>query len=243
MKRKLIATNLLKITPFYPRHIGDYTRNLYFWKCIKKLPVKKFSCVLDAGCGRGGYAKKIAIKYPHLKIDAYDIKKHESWNGKPRNVNFKQSDLLKLEDENYYDFCLSIDVLEHIPENRKVLENIYKALKIAGYFYLHTPTKDEKRIFPEGFFREFDNWAKEEYIGKMYKFEGLKDVMSSIGFEIIEVRETFSFFGSFAWEIDRITDKYVFLKIVLMPLLKFFAHLDVKFSRKGSGILILAMKK
>ena len=77
----------------------------------------------------------------------------------------------------------------------------------------------------------------------MYKLEGLKDVMSSIGFETIEVRETFSFFGSFAWEIDRITDKYVFLKIVLMPLLKFFAHPDVKFSRKGSGILILAMKK
>lgn len=190
---KHIAKNLLKITPFYPRHIGDYTRNLYFWKCIKKLPVKNFTYVLDAGFGGGEYAKKLAIKYHHSKIDACDIKKHESWSDKQRNVNFKQRYLLKLEDENYYYFWLSIDVLEHIPENNKVLENIYKALKVGGYFYLHTPTKDERRIFPEGFFREFDDWTKEEHIGEMYKLEGLKDVMSSIGFEIIEARETFCF--------------------------------------------------
>lgn len=76
----------------------------------------------------------------------------------------------------------------------------------------------------------------------MYRLEELKDIITSIGFGIIEARETFGFFGSFAWEVDRMTDKYVFLKIVLMPLLKFFAHLDVK-SRKGGGILILARKK
>jgi SAM-dependent methyltransferase len=242
MEIKLIAKNLLRYTPFYPRHIGGYVRNLYFWKCIKKLPMKNFTYVLDAGCGGGEYARKIAMKYPYLKINAYDIEKYKFWNDRSRNVNFKQRDLLKLEEENYYDFCLNIDVLEHIPENHKVLENIYKALKAGGYFYLHMPSKDERRIFPKRFFREFDNWAKKEHIGEMYKLEELKDMITSIGFEIIEARETFGFLGSFAWEIDRITDKHVFLKVILMPLLKFFAHLDVKFSRKGGGILILAMK-
>jgi SAM-dependent methyltransferase len=239
---KDMIKRLIRFTPFYPRHIGVYVRTLYFWKSIKKLPVKNFTYVLDAGGGDGNYARELAKKYPHLTINAYDIKKRESWNAHPKNVNFKRRDLLKLEEENYYDFCLSIDVLEHIPENRKVLDNIYKALKNGGYFYIHMPRKDEKRIFPERFFREFDNWAKEEHIGELYKLEGLKDIMSSIGFEIIEARETFGFFGSFAWEIDRITDKLVFLKIGLMPLLKFFAHFDVKFSRKGGGILILAKK-
>lgn len=243
MKIKLIAKSLLRITPFYPQHIGGYVRNLYFWRYIKRLPVKNFTYVLDAGCGGGEYAKKLAIKYHHLKIDGYDIKKYESWNDSFKNINFKQRDLLKLYEENYYDFCLSIDVLEHIPENRKVLENIYKALKMGGYFYLHTPTKDERRIFPERFFREFDNWTKEEHIGEMYNREELKNTITSIGFEIIEARETFGFFGSFAWEVDRITDKHTFLKIVLMPLLKFFSHLDVKVSRRGNGILILAMKE
>jgi len=243
MKIKLIAKSLLRHTAFYPIHIGNYIRNLYFWKYIKKLKVKNFIYVLDAGCGRGGYTKKMAMKYPHLKIAGYDIKKYESWKDKPGNVNFKQKDLLKLEEENYYHFCLSIDVLEHIPENYKVLENIYKALKAGGYFYLHTPSKDERRFFPKRFFAEFDNWAKEEHIGVMYTIEELKVIMSSIGFEIIKTQGTFGFFGSFAWEIDRITDRFRIVKILLMPLLKIFGHLDVIFSRRGANILILASKK
>jgi len=79
MITRVIAKNLLKHTSFYPIHIGYYTRNLYFWKYIKKLPVKNFAYVLDAGCGRGEYAKKLAIKYPHLKISAYDIKGSKLW--------------------------------------------------------------------------------------------------------------------------------------------------------------------
>ena len=213
--------------PFYPKHIGAYTRNLYFWKYTTKLPINSFSCILEAGCGWGEYAKKIALKYPYLKIDAYDIKKYESWDNKPENINFEQKDLLKLEKENYYNFCLCIDVLEHIPENYKVLENIYRALKYVGYFYLHIPVKDKN----------------EEHIGVMYTLKELKDIMSYIGFEIIKTRRTFGFFGSFAWEIDRITDRFRIVKIVLMPLLKIFGHLDVIFSRKGANILILAIKK
>ena len=77
----------------------------------------------------------------------------------------------------------------------------------------------------------------------MYTLKELKDIMSSIGFEIIKTRRTFGFFGSFAWEIDRIIDRFRIMKIVLMPLLKIFGHLDVIFSRKGANILILAIKK
>lgn len=243
MQIKSLIKGILKRTPFHTVHIGAYIRNIYFWRCMKKLPVENFVRILDAGCGGGEYAKKLAIKHPHLKINAYDIKQYESWKRSTKNVNLKQKDLLKLEEENYYDFCLSIDVLEHIPENHKVLSNIYRALKPGGYFYLHMPSKFQKRIFPERFFREVEDWAKEEHIGEMYKIDELKDIMISIGFELIEARETFVFFGGFAWEIDRITDRHIFLKIILMPLLKFFAHLDVKCSGKGRGILILAIKE
>lgn len=233
---------LLKFTPFYPYHIGGYVRNLYFWKYVQKLPLENFSYVLDAGCGNGEYARKIVKKYPYLKIDACDIKKHNSWNTYHRNINFQQLDLLEIKKENYYDFCYSIEVLEHIPNNRKVLENIYKSLKTGGYFYVHTPSKNDKRIFPEKFFKEFDNWAEEEHIGEMYDLKELKEIINSVGFKIIKTRETFGFLGSFVWEIDRITDRYIFLKIILMPLLKLFAYFDIIFSRKGRGILILVKK-
>ncbi len=241
---KEIGRRILKYTPFYPDHMGEYIRNLYFWRCVKKLPVERFIRILDAGCGEGGYAKQLAIKYPHLKIDAYDIKRRDSWDNKSENVNFKQKDLLELEEESYYDFCLSIDVLEHILENQKVLNSIYRALKSGGYFYLHMPGKFQERVFPKRFFREFDNRTKEEHVGEMYTLEELVNIMSSIGFKIFKACETFNFFGKIAWEVDRITDKWIGLKIFLMPLLKLFAHLDLYLpKRKGNGILILVIKK
>jgi 2-polyprenyl-3-methyl-5-hydroxy-6-metoxy-1,4-benzoquinol methylase len=108
---------LLKFTPFYQYHIRDYVRNLHFLKCVKKLPVENFTCILDAGCGNGTYAKKVAKKYSHLKIDACDLKGHEERNVGSKNINFQQLDLLELRKENYYDFCYNIDVLEHTPNN------------------------------------------------------------------------------------------------------------------------------
>lgn len=239
---RTVIKRFLKFTPFYPTHIGDYIRNIYFSKCTESLPWKDFSRILDSGCGHGQYAKKLAIRHPHLKIDAYDIRKYKSWDDAPKNLRFRQKDLLKLTDQNCYDFCLNIDVLEHISENHKVIENIRKALKIGGYFYLHMPGKSESRIFPEKFFREFDDWAKEEHVGEMYELDEIKETVVSIGFEIVEARETFGLLGSFAWEIDRITDKHIFLKIILMPLLKLLSHLDAKCSRKGGGVLVLAVR-
>lgn len=234
---------LLKLTPFYPYHIGGYVRNLHFWKCVEKLPVENFACILDAGCGNGTYAKKVAVKYPYLKIDACDLKRHKEWDADTKNINFQQLNLLELEKENHYDFCYNIDVLEHIPNNQKVLENIYKSLKTGGYFFLHMPSKNtDERIFPKRFFRDFDKWLEEEHIGEMYDLKELEKIMDSIGFKMIKTCETFGFLGSFAWEIDRVTDKCKLLKVVLAPLLKFIAHLDVKFSKKGKGILILARK-
>lgn len=235
---------IIKYTPFYPHHIGGYIRNLYFWRYCQKLPMGKFGYVLDAGCGKGDYAKKLAIRYPFLKIDACDIKEDESWADKPANVIFKKINLLKLKEKNFYDLCFSIDVVEHIRGNYKVLINICQALKQGGYFYLHLPSKTQRTIFPSKFFREFNEWGKIEHVGEKYDYERLKQIINSLGFKIIESRKTFGFWGSFAWEIDRMTDKMIVFKVLTMPLLKLFSRLDLYFpSLNGNGILILATKR
>ena len=72
----------------------------------------------------------------------------------------------------------------------------------------------------------------------MYDLEELKEAVSSVGFEIIKVRKTFGFWGSFAWEIDRITNKYIFLKIILMPLLKTQYQDTRKVSVKALGYFL-----
>ena len=140
---KEIIKSLLRHTPLYPVHIGQYMRKKYFFKYLQMLPITTFHEVLDAGCGPGEYDMKLAVTYPQLKVTGYDVKEFASWNESPKNIQFKQQDLLKLSEENYYDFCLCMDVLEHIPRNRQVLENIYRSLKPNGYFYLHMPNRHQ----------------------------------------------------------------------------------------------------
>ena len=242
-RAKEIIKCLLRRTPFYPVHMGHYLRENYFFKHLKTLSVTLFQEVLDAGCGPGEYAIKLAIAYPHMKITGYDIKKFTSWCDSPENVRFKQQDLCQLSEESHYDFSLSIDVLEHISGNPQVLENIYRSLKPGGYFYLHMPGRDQRRIFPEKFFREFDKWAKDEHTGEQYTLEEMKDIFESIGFIIVDAYNTFDFWGKLAWELDRITDGKKIFKVLLTPLLKVFAHFDLWLSKySGDGILVLGMK-
>lgn len=238
-----VIKRLLYHTPLYPVHMGQYLREKYFFRHLQKLPVASFCRVLDAGCGPGTYTRSLARTYPNMKITGIDIKEFATWDEPPPNVQFKQEDLLRLSGESQYDFCFSIDVLEHIPGNCRVLENIFRSLKPGGYFYLHMPDdKHDRRIIPEKFFREFNEWARDEHIGEQYTLEEMKDLLRSIGFTVIRAHNTFGFWGKLAWEVDRITDSKRNIKVLLMPLLKVLAHLDIWFPKSAGSISVLGQK-
>lgn len=243
MKIKPIAKSLLKHTPFYPVHIGNYIRNLYFWKYLKRLPVEKFTKVLDAGCGKGQYAKKMAQSFPWITMIAMDAKIQNFQGDYSSNLFFREGDLLKLEDNHTYDLIYCIDVLEHIPNNTKIMEHFYQALKDGGYLYLHMPYDiGEKCIFPDRFFAEFNARADKEHIGEQYTLDEIKFILQKIGFEIMRAEYTFGLLGNFAWELDRISDEKIILKIILMPLLKFLGIISVKITHRTGNILVIARK-
>ncbi len=243
MKIKPIAENLLKHTPFYPVHIGNYIRDLYFWKYLKKLPVDKFIKVLDAGCGNGQYAKKMAQKFPWITVIAMDAKTQDFQGDHSANLFFREANLLKLEDNHIYDFIYCIDVLEHISNNTRVMEHFYRALKEGGYLYIHMPYAiGEIRIFPDKFFAKFNDWADKEHVGEQYTLDEIKSILQKLGFEIMGAEHTFGFLGKFAWELDRISDEKIILKIILMPLLKFLGLLSVNIPHRTGHILVMAKK-
>lgn len=234
---------LLDYTFFSPVHIGYYIRNLYFWKSINKLPMGTFKKVLDAGCGPGSYALQIANAFPSIEVHAVDIKKFPISKNVPSNCIFLQSDLRSLNSADTYDFIYSIDVLEHIPDNNKVLQNFYNALKSKGYLFIHIPDENNvTRIFPKKFFTEFDKWKEEEHIGEHYTLHQLESLIKSMGFSIISAEYTFGFLGQLAWELDRLTDHKIAIKIILMPILKVLSQISVRCKHSKGNILIVAQK-
>jgi 2-polyprenyl-3-methyl-5-hydroxy-6-metoxy-1,4-benzoquinol methylase len=230
-------------SPFRPVHMGLFIRKLYFKKYLRKLPIHRIKEVLDAGCSNGTYALQVGKAFPGWQITAVDISDRDFPETSIANVQFQQQDLIALNETATYDFIYSIDVLEHIKGNITVIRNFFRALRPGGYIFLHIPyDKNDKRIFPQRFFKEFNEWADKEHIGEQYTIEELSEILINMGFTIKNSTHTFGFPGSLAWEIDRICDRNFKLKILLMPFLKFLAWVELITRHRKGNTLVLAQK-
>jgi SAM-dependent methyltransferase len=240
---KQFVRRIIDHTPFRPVHMGDFIRNLYFKKYLRKLPVRQFKKVLDAGCGDGSHALQVGKAFPGWQVTAVDIKDLHFPELSMPNVDFQQQDLMTLKETCTYDFIYSIDVLEHIKGNITAIENLSRALKPGGYIFLHIPyDKDEKHIFPHRFFKEFYEWAAEEHIGEQYTTGELSEILKNMGFTIKSTAYTFGFPGALAWELNHICKRSFKLKILLMPFLKLLGWVDVRTSHRKGSTLVLAQK-
>ncbi|TFG76639.1 MAG: class I SAM-dependent methyltransferase [Chrysiogenales bacterium] len=199
--------------------------------------------MLDAGCGEGSYSLEIANACPWAEIRALDLKHGTLPDGAPANLSRVQGDLLQLAGKEEFDFIYSIDVLEHIRGNQQVMRHFHRELKDGGYLFLHMPSDTlDQRIFPDRFFRRFDNWADHEHVGEQYSLPELTLLLTRSGFSICHAQYTFGWLGSLAWELDRLTDSHWHMKISLMPILKLLARLSVLLKTSRGSLLVVAQK-
>jgi 2-polyprenyl-3-methyl-5-hydroxy-6-metoxy-1,4-benzoquinol methylase len=123
---------------------------------------------LDVGCKRGFGAKVLSLFTEELTItDITDLAKKD-------NPNFIQLDFTKdipFDDE--FDTVLCMEVLEHVLEPEKIINNCIKSLKKDGTFVFSTPCVDrqtDKHLKP--FYTEdeirflLDGKVKLEYLFK-----------------------------------------------------------------------------
>lgn len=234
---------LIRATFFSPTHIGQYVRSMHFQRQCRLLPLQQFRLILDAGCGDGAYALGMARACPWAEVQAIDLSPSPLPPGAPANLSLIQGDLLQLAGNEVYDFIYCIDVLEHIRGNPDVMLNFHRALNRGGYLFLHMPDdREQSRIFPKRFFRDFDQWADHEHVGEQYSLPELSHTLSQAGFTILHARYTFGWLGELAWELDRLTDKHWGTKIILMPILKLMARISVHTRPRRGSVLVLARK-
>ena len=104
--------------------------------------------LLDAGCGFGQYDHFILNKFENVQITSIDVKesylednkKFFEYEIKKDRIQFKLADLLSLKLDKKYDLIICIDVLEHIEDDQKVIQNLSCLLKEGGYLIMHSPS-------------------------------------------------------------------------------------------------------
>ena len=228
--------------------IGFQLRSIYFKKILGAyVRNKKLINILDAGSGIGAYTFWLAGRFPHASVTGGDIDRHKLKSCRElakkfhlNNVSFRYVDLTKINGKAAYDVIVTIDVLEHIKNYTKVLQNFHRLLRKDGVLYIHVPQPDQKRIF-----KRLKTWHHEDHVREGVSNTNLQKILKQIGFTIVDSRETFGFFGKLAWEINHLAlSQSMILGGLVFPLLYPLIILDTMIpNANGLGVAMLAQKE
>ena len=164
------------------------------------------SHIADAGSGFGQYVYYLSKKFPPAHISGLDIKQEQvddcnaffSSIGLKERVNFEYADLTKLEAKENYDLILSVDVMEHIEEDRTVFQHFYKALKPGGVLLISTPSdqggSDVHHDHEESFI--------DEHVRDGYGVADIDEKLREAGFSDIHIRYAYGKPGKISWKLS-----------------------------------------
>jgi SAM-dependent methyltransferase len=132
---------------------------------------------LEIGCGTGYVLKMIYEKFPKLRVMASEAQVEGLIFAKNRvkgNVDLCQMDACSIPFQEEFDVIGAYDVIEHIQDHKKVIRQVYDALKVNGIFMVTVP----QHMFL---------WSQYDEVGchyRRYERGELEDLLRDAGFLI-----------------------------------------------------------
>ncbi len=220
------------------------------WRKVKKLLPQSATQVLDAGCGRGVIARAVAKCYPDAVMEAVDelevfqVRNQQlAKNMGLRNCNFIHGNLLELNEENRYDLIISVDNLEHIEDDAKVLGSFFTAMQAGGTLLVHVP--HYYRRWPV--FKWTVNFDVPGHVRPGYHLPELVERIKQAGFAIERSSFSYGFLENLAnnisYAITGAQERNRTMYALVYPLLYVIAWFG-QWSRpnSGAGVWVLAHK-
>lgn len=176
--------------------------------------------VLDAGMGFGQYSYFLAAHYPNWQVTGVDLKQEQvddcnQFFGRigRHNASFHYADLENFDESNSYDLVLSIDVMEHIPDDQAVFNNLCKALRPGGMLLISTPSDQggsDVHHHDEGYKNDGSASFIDEHVRDGYNAGEIAEKLKKGGFSRSEVKYSYGAPGKISW---RLTMKYPILML------------------------------
>lgn len=162
--------------------------------------------IADAGSGFGQYVYYLSGLYPGAEITGLDIKQEQVDDcmlfftsiGRSDKVSFRYADLTKLENLEEWDLVLSVDVMEHIEDDRTVFQRIYRGLKPGGILLISTPSDQGG----SDVHHEHDESFIDEHVRDGYGVEEIEEKLREAGFSEIRVKFSYGAPGKISWKLS-----------------------------------------
>lgn len=162
--------------------------------------------IADAGSGFGQYVYWLYKQYPHARITGLDIKQDQVDDCNrfftaikaSERVSFAYADLTKLETPEAWDLVLSVDVMEHIEDDRSVFRHLYHGLKPGGYLLISTPSDQGG----SDVHHEDDESFIDEHVRDGYGIEDIEEKLREAGFSDIVIKYSYGRPGKLSWKLS-----------------------------------------
>ncbi len=213
--------------------------------CRKKYGIKR---ILDVGCGTGTYC--IFLKRLGYEVIGVDIDKNKINTGRNfrEPADLRHGSALGLPFGNKeFDLVLMTEVLEHIKEPEKAVQEISRVLKDTGIFILSVPTKKYSKSFDDSDYHEKDGYDIKELAELLDgKFHIETHEQSGFIIESAIKHVDFNVMGekglAYVKEVNNESLKFKAYKYILFPVFYFVLSLD-RFFKHGKGLNLIAVCK
>ncbi|HKK69071.1 MAG TPA: class I SAM-dependent methyltransferase [Bacteroidales bacterium] len=239
-------------------------RSWYIRRELKKWASRqgKVANILDAGSGFGQYSWSLSKLADDYRIFGVDVKEEQvadcnrffSKLGKGGRVNFRMADLTSFSEPETYDLVLSVDVMEHIEEDRKVFRNFFGSMTPGGMLLISTPSdkggSDAHEHSSDGVSGFID-----EHVRDGYNREEIREKLEEAGFSNIECRYSYGKPGHISWLLSMkfpiiMLNKsklffvlLPFYYLIVWPFACILNWMDVSMTHKeGTGLIVKAFK-
>jgi 2-polyprenyl-3-methyl-5-hydroxy-6-metoxy-1,4-benzoquinol methylase len=231
-------------------------------RCLKKegVPV---SVIFDAGSGFGQYSYRMAKMFPKARIIGADIKEEQIADcksffrkaGMAGQVRFRLSDLTRTIIDNRYNLIISVDVMEHIKEDRKVFENFWKSMKPGGILLISTPSDQGGSDTHDHDHKSGVHGFIDEHVRDGYNILEIEKKLLAAGFRMVEARYSYGWPGEISWKLSMKfpilmlgVSKFFFIILpfyymAIFPFAIVLNYIDINIKHKtGTGLIVKAVK-
>jgi len=233
-----------------------FLRTWYVRRAVKRLHLKENENlnILDAGSGFGQYTYYLAKKFKMAKVIGVELKQEHvndslifAEKAKVKNLSFIRDDLITFKSRDKYDLIISVDVLEHIEDDRSLMHRFSDLLKPGGFLIISTPSLLRNHTHDGSFVGE--------HFREGYTREDIEEKLNDAGLKIKKFEYSYGVFGDISWRIGirntmRLMAKgaagraagVLYLGIVLLPVLILMVLDYCIRNRQGTGIVVTAVK-
>jgi SAM-dependent methyltransferase len=216
--------------------------------------------VLDAGSGYGQYTYNLSKVSQKWRITAVDVKDEQVADcnlffGKLElgdRVRFEVQDLTTYVALHKFSLILSVDVMEHIEDDRSVFKNFYQSLDHNGILLISTPSDQGGSDAHD----HDDASFIEEHVRNGYSKEEITEKLQTAGFKKIDVKYSYGIPGKISWRLCMKlpilalnASKLFFVLlpfyyILVLPFCLILNYIDMMtFHKKGTGLIVTAKKE